>query len=231
MLLFCHILTFLMITFDISNEHLVDHDIFWVNPCGYSKKNEEPPITPLDVIKRVLLEAHYNHHCFNQFKYEFIYELTGVEFDKHYEDWEYLYNSWMTNELPTMPGIVLSETWLNSREFPKELTFTFETLQRAAVGLEKFLDDKKNEEYYSTKLSLCRNKLKTLLCEVSDGIEDMNQNKMPDIKREVIPNDIRNEPNVAQRNLTNSLIFRDYIISIEYILQTYKYFRNSYEHK
>lgn len=212
-----------------ANVFLVDEKPFWVNPCGYLKKNEEPPITSLDVVKRVLSEANFNQNFFNQFKFEYIKELTGVEFNEHYGAWQNISNSWMTDELPVMPGEVLSKAWLESRTFPGELTFTFETLQRVAVGLEKTIDDAKKDNTFYNELLECKFKLKALLCEVSDGIEDMKQKRNPDIERKVIPDDIRDETNVGQRNFLNTIIFRDYIISIEYILQVYKYFQKSLE--
>ncbi|XP_050427078.1 uncharacterized protein LOC126837280 [Adelges cooleyi] len=198
---------------------------FWLDPCG--TQNDEDTVLPDDVRQRVLIVAERNQQYFNQFKNQFVQNLVDNEFIKHYNTWSNLNNSWMPDDLPKIPGDHLSNSWLSKRSFPQELPITYDILQRVSVGFEKLTDDTKKNNSYFEELSTCKKYLRELLCEVKDAIYDMEQEPLPDVQREVMPDDVRHEEDEGRNNLLNSIIFRDYIIGIEYVIQTYRSFKLS----
>ncbi|XP_050427166.1 uncharacterized protein LOC126837339 [Adelges cooleyi] len=198
---------------------------FWIDPCG--TRNNEETVSSGDVIERVLVTAKRNQQCFDRFKKQFVKSLIGDEFAKHYKTWSHLKNTWMPDDLPTTPGQFLSKFWSRGRlSFPEELPFTYDILQRVSVGFEKLADDahKSNSSYFK-RLSACKNYLRELLCEVNDAIYDMEQEPLPDVQREVMPDDVRHEQDEGRNDLLNSIIFRDYIIGVEYVIWTYRFFK------
>lgn len=119
------------------------------------------------------------------------------------------------------------KSWLVSHSFPSELILTYEILQQVSVGFELLLEDSNkidsSENKFLNNFSACKNSLKQLLCEISDAIEIKDQKRPIDIDRKSIPEEVRQETSKAIRNLTNSIIFHDYMLAIKYIITTYDY--------
>lgn len=204
---------------------------FWINPCGYSIKNEEQD--NIDIIDRILTLANFSKNNIDLFKFSYIKKTFNCDYFEHYQRLIDVNNSWMTPLLLKSPEDNLPDSWLSKRSFPEELEFTHELLQRVAVGFEMLVEDAKkykfSESFFLSQFVSCKNDLRQLLCETSDGIDITLQTRPVDVPREIIPNEVKHEESSATRNLTNSIIFRDYMIAIKYILNTYGEFKQRFE--
>lgn len=201
---------------------------FWVNPCGYSSKNYEEYDENDDdqsIIDRILTLAEINQNNINQFKFNYIKNTFNCDYYTHYKLWIYEYNSWVVPRLLCNPEQDLTQSWLTSRSFPSELNFTYKVLQQVAVGFELLLEDANkygsSESTFLNNFLVCKNDLQQLLCEINDSIDIKLLNKPTDVTKDVIPDMVRQESSTSSRNLTNSIIFRDYMIAMKYILSTY----------
>lgn len=202
---------------------------FWINPCGYTICNgEDYGDSDANIIDRILVIEKQCQQNIDLFKSEYIQRTFNTDYNAHYNRWTTENNSWMTSRLLNKPEDNMPPSSLESRSFPSELNFTYELLQRVSVGYEILLDDANNFDYlennFLNDFTTCKNDLQQLLCEISDDIAD--QDKPKDITRDQVPNDVRQETNFAERNLTNSIIFRDYMIAIKYVKNTYEYLRS-----
>lgn len=202
---------------------------FWINSCGYiSINDDDDDDSDASIIYRILNLAIQSQNNINCFKKSYIFSTFKTDYFKHYARWSNYNNIWMTPRLLNSAEDDLPELWLNSRSFPNELTFTYEILQRVSVGFEKLLDDAGKNDFpennYLRNFSTCKNNLQQILCEVSDAIVTTNQKIPGNINRDVIPNEVRQETSSAKRHLVNSLIFRDYMIAIKYLIDTYSSF-------
>lgn len=208
-----------------TNVVSTEDDPFWVNPCGYTSNSNEDD-SDENIIDRILTLANESQINMNLFKYNYIQNTFYFDYFTHYKKWVYENNSWMTPRLLNYAEDSLDNVWLASRIFPNELKITYEILQRVAVGFEILFEDANlydsSENHFLNDFNSCKSNLQQLLCEISDG---MTLEERPiDVVRSIIPNNVRQEKNTASRNLTNSIIFRDYAIAIKYILDTYGYF-------
>lgn len=209
-------------------------DPFWVNPCGYTlNANEESEDSKENIIDRILTLARESQINIDLFKYNYIQNTFYCDYFTHYQKWVSENNSWMTMRLLRYAEDNLENSWLASRMFPNELKITYEILQRVAVGFEMLLEDANEydspEHKFLNNFNSCKQNLQQLLCEISDSIDVTFVKRPIDVDRSVIDNEVRTEKNTACRNLTNSIIFRDYAIAIKYILDTYNYFKKSFK--
>lgn len=204
-----------------------DNSPFWINSCGYSTNDDGSDIS---VIDRILSLAKQSQINIDPFKVNYIISTFSSDYLTHYERWVHTNNDWMTSRLLINAEDDFPQSWLSSRSFPSELKFSYELLQQVSVGFELLLEDAKSNDSSENKFLsyfvTCKNDLQQLLCEISDAIEITEQERPVDVDRDAIPNEIRQESSMAQRNLTNSIIFRDYMIAIKYLTSTYSYFYN-----
>jgi len=210
---------------EISNNNIP----IWINPCGYDSIKNEVYNSNKSIINRIITLANLSNYNINLFKYNYIKYTFKLDYYTHYKRWVYENNSWMIPRLLNYAEDDVSKERLVSCSFPSELIFTYDILQRVAVGFELLLEDAKvnytTEHYFLNKFSSFQNNLKQLLCEVSDSIDITFQDIPKYISRNVIPDEVKKEKNTAKRNLTNSIIFRDYMIAIKYIISTYNYLK------
>lgn len=204
---------------------------FWINPCGDTFRNEG--FDDNDIIDRILTLANYSKINIDLFKSSYISKTFNCDYFKHYQRWVELNNSWMTPLLLKSAEEDMPEWWLFNRSFPEELKFTYEVLQRVAVGFEMLIEDAKkynsSESYFLSQFITCKKNLQQLLCETSDSIDITLQKRPVDVGRGIIPKEVQQESTSTKRNLTNSIIFRDYMIAIKYILNTYGNFKKRFE--
>lgn len=210
---------------------LKNNDPFWINPCGYATYNcEDYDDSDTGIIDRILTIEKQCQKNIDPFKREYIQQTFNFDYDAHYNRWTNENNSWMTYRLLNKAEDNMSQSSLETRSFPNELKFTYELLQRVAVGYEVLLDDANNADYLENRFlnnfTNCKNDLQQLLCEISDDIDITYQDRPKDITRDQVRNDVRQETSTAERNLTNSIIFRDYMIAIKYVKNTYEYLRS-----
>lgn len=179
---------------------------------------------------RILTIAKQCQNNINPFKSQYIQQTFNTDYDAHYSRWTNENNSWMTSRLLDKAEDDMTQSWLNSRSFPSELKYSYEVLQRVSVGFEILLDDASKsgslENQFNNNFTTCKNDLQQLLCEISDDIDVTHQERPKDITRDEVPNEVREETSSAKRNLTNSIIFRDYMITIKYVKNTYDYLRS-----
>lgn len=219
----------------LSHLYVNDDDAspFWINPCGYpTNDGMDVDDDPYATINRVLTLADQCQIHSDRFKYDYVRTtFPGENYTTHYGRWVNQQNAWMVPRLLDQPDDELSEQWMNKRRYPDELIVTYSVLQRAAVGLELLLDDAadvyKAESAFAADFAGCRTCLRQLLCEVYDDVDadDQLRDQRPaDVGRDVIPNEVRLNDNTAERNLVNSIIFRDYMVAVQYVKTLYKYF-------
>lgn len=207
---------------------VVGNKPFWINPCGYFKSNGDDSEENDDasIMRRILVLAELNQNNINKFVNDYISETFGYDYSTHYHEWIHKNNIWMPSYLLKDVDDV-QKSWLVSHSFPSELILTYEILQRVSVGFELLLEDSNkigsSENKFLSYFSACKNSLKELLCEISDAIEVKDQKRPIDIDRKAIPEEVRQETSTAIRNLTNSIIFRDYMLAIEYVKITFNY--------
>lgn len=214
-----------------NNNESKNNEPFWINPCGYSTYNgEDYDDSDAGIIDRILTIEKQCQKNIDPFKREYIQRTFNFDYDAHYNKWINENNSWMTSRLLNKAEDNMPQSSLESRSFPSELKFTYELLQRVAVGYEVLLDDANNANYsencFLNNFTTCKNDLQQLLCEISDDIDITVQERPKNITRDQVPNDVRQETSTADRNLTNSIIFRDYMIAIKYVKNTYEYLRS-----
>lgn len=202
---------------------------FWINPCGYNTSNDgDDDDSDANVMDRILTIVNQCQNNIKSFKEEYIEQTFNISYAEHYNRWVNENNKWITRLLNQAEDS-MSQSWLNSRSFPNELRYSYEVLQRVSVGFEILLNDaKKNdssENKFKKNFSTCKNDLQQLLCEISDAIDIKHQETPKDITRDEVPKEVREENSTAERNLTNSIIFRDYMIAIKYMSNTYDYLK------
>lgn len=215
-----------------TNVESTENKPFWVNACGYTlnadAEFEESDENDIDHILTLAEECQINIDLFIN---NYIQNTFSCDYLTHYKKWVNQNNSWMTYRLLNYAEDNLDSSWLAARVFPKELYFTYKILQEVAVGFEMLLEDANVydsfEKVFSSNFNSCKNNLQQLLCQISDSIDETFEKRPPDVVRSVIPNNVRQEKNMCIRNLTNSIIFRDYAIAIKYILDTYSYFKKN----
>lgn len=209
---------------------ITNEEPFWINSCGYNSENEIFDDSDNGIISRILFFAKQSQTHIDKFRDDYIMNTFNCNYFTHYQRWLYQTNEWITLHELRKPEDDLSQEWLCSRSFPNELVATFNILQRVSVGFELLLQDASKidslEHNFLVHFITCKSDLKQLLCELSDDIEIRSLEMPADIQRDVIPIDVLLETATAKRNLTNSIIFRDYMIAIKYISTTYKYLKN-----
>lgn len=228
------LLLYLLLTTNVLcdwNNESKNNDPFWINPCGYTSYNgEDYDDSDAGIMDRILTIQKQCQKNIDPFKREYIQRTFKSDYDAHYSRWTNENNSWMTSRLLNKAEDNMPLSCLESRSFPSELKFTYELLQRVAVGYEVLLNDANNADYLENRFlnnfTACKNDLQQLLCEISDDIDITHQDIPKDITRDQVSNDVRQETSTAERNLTNSIIFRDYMIAIKYIKDTYEYLRS-----
>lgn len=217
---------------------------FWINPCGYITDNDinnddlndndiHSEENFQDTINKLIILAKQCQYNIDSFKTNYITSTFNTDFSKHYQTWKQKNNSWMTSRLLKNAEEVLSENWLAQLSFPRALKYTYEMLQQVSVGFEILLQDASTpnsaESKFSNNFSICKNNIQAILCEVSDAIDTTLKFRPSDITRDIVPIEVRQETSSSERNLTNSIIFRDYVIVTKYILSIYKYLLSSYK--
>lgn len=218
------------------NSNELKNNPFWINPCGYNNINaEDYDDSDAGIMDRILTIANQCQSNINLFKLEYIQQTFNSDYDVHYDRWVNQNNIWITCRLLNKAEDNMTESSLESRSFPSELKYTYEVLQQVSVGFEMLLDDaSKNgslENVFRNNFATCKDDLQQLLCEINDDIDVTQQEKPRDITRDKVPNEVRQETSTAKRNLTNSIIFRDYMIAIKYVKNTYNYFGNNCNNK
>lgn len=211
----------------LSNNTMLNDEPMWINPCGYFTSNENFDDTANGMMTRILNLAKHSQYHIDVFKSIYINKIFFCDYKTHYQRWSNVNNVWMTPRLLKYADNDLTPSWLSDRSFPNELVFTFNILQRVSVGYEMLLEDaskfSRPENVFRRNFLTCLTDLKQLLCEVMDDIDITNQIKPVSIKRDAVPVEVRRETATAKRSLLNSIIFRDYMIAIKYILNTYSY--------
>lgn len=207
-------------------------DPFWINPCSYSPSNAEDfDDSDVGIIDRILTIAKQCQSNINQFKLKYIQQTFSSDYNIHYDRWVNENNNWITSRLLIKPEDNMAQSWLDSCSFPEELKHTYKVLQQVSVGFEMLLDDasKNNsaENLFINYFTTCKNDLQQLLCEISDDIDVTKQEKPKDITRNQVPQEVRDETSASNRNLTNSIILRDYMIAIKYVKNTYDHLKSS----
>jgi len=205
---------------------------FWADPCGYGTTVDDDEGGPAATIDRILTLAEQCQSNVDRFKRDYVGRTFGADYDAHYGRWKHEANGWMTPRLLDTAEDDLPQSWLDGRAFPGELTATFDVLQRAAVGFELLTNDAADaqtaENAFADRFDACRVDLRQLLCEVADDIDanGADADKPPAIGRDAIPDDVRRNASTAGRNLTNSIIFRDYMIAVKYVAGVYRHFKS-----
>jgi len=208
----------------------INDNPFWINPCGYNTKNSEDYVSDADIMDHILTIAGQCQNNIDLFKSQYIQQIFNIDYNTHYNRWINENNSWIISRLLDKAEDNMEQSWLNSRSFPSELNYSYEVLQRVSVGFEILLNDASKDDFlenqFSKQFSTCKNDLQQLLCEIRDDIDVTGQEKPKDITRDEVPKEIREEASTAQRNLKNSIIFRDYMIAIQYVKNTYNYLKS-----
>lgn len=208
---------------------------FWINPCGYYTASNDiySEEDDQDIISKLLLLASVCQYNIDSFKNDYIISTFNSDYFKHYQLWLQKNNSWMTSRLLKNAEDILPKDWLVRHSFPSELIFTYEMLQQVSVGYEILFQDASQintaENKFLDNFTICKNNLQELLCEFSYAIDNAFDKRPIDITRDAVPIEVRQETSSVERNLTNSIIFRDYMIVIKYIISTYSYLLSLYE--
>lgn len=229
-LLFWSFTTNVIICNPVNDNDSEKSNPFWINPCGYNTNNDEDyDDSDAGTMDRILTIVKQCQNNIKSFKDQYIEQTFNISYGEHYNRWVNENNKWITRLLNQAEDS-MEQSWLKSRSFPSELRYSYEVLQRVSVGFEILLDDtSKNdslENKFNKDFSTCKDDLQQLLCEISDDIDTKQQERPKDITRDEIPNEVREESSSAKRNLTNSIIFRDYMIAIKYMSNTYDYLKS-----
>lgn len=103
----------------------------------------------------------------------------------------------------------------------------YKHLQTYAVGLEQVhYDIVRNSETLDEKFQSVQFKLRLVLCEVQNALaERAPELSLTDVNREVMPMEERQLTDATFRHLRDWIIFRDFMICLEYLIEVCQYYK------
>lgn len=115
---------------------------------------------------------------------------------------------------------------LSVLQLDQSLYSTYTYLQKLAVGLEQVvLDQMVNKASFVEEFNEAEFRLKEVLCEVQAAMMEKGIDHQTSIHRDIMPMEERHMQVDSYRNMRDWFIFRDYMNSLEYVVQSFDHLR------
>lgn len=209
----------------------------WINPCGWGVEDSEHDIndetskvSDAELLMRITNQARIALTKADQFKDDFAQEMFNSNFEQLHENWKNSRYDWLPNQcqVPKNLSELVPDEHLQSLKLDDALLDTYQYLQMVAVGLEQVVRDQQREDgSFLQNFNQSESYLRLILCEIQVAIFERNiYDKMrPDVTRDIMPEYLRNETVLTSRNLRDWIIYRDYMNTLEYVIQVFDYFK------
>ncbi|XP_050546588.1 uncharacterized protein LOC126909063 isoform X2 [Daktulosphaira vitifoliae] len=228
---------------------------FWYNPCGMQMMDDmncgpgsncngggsgsgggsgmgghdmidSDPRRLVDVIDGVAVSASNALMHAEQFAGSFVSETFHVDVKQHHDVWKDTSLVWLQQAeyMPKELDVPLDEPYLDSLTLKDVLHAVNVGMQNLAVGLEQVSWDQDRDRLpYSKDFKEATFKLRAVLCEISVAIIEINETATPPVSRDIMPAESRSSAD--NRSLRDWLILREYITSLQYIIQVFEFLK------
>ncbi|XP_025197122.1 uncharacterized protein LOC112595931 [Melanaphis sacchari] len=200
----------------------VGHDIMMMESETDSTTRREE-----DIIHGIVVAAGQALTHAEQFTGAFVVETFHVDVKKNHEHWKGITLDWleMSKYMPKALDVPLSKSYLATLTFRDVLHAVYVGMQNVAVGLEQVAWDQDREMLpYAKYFNETTLKLKTILCEVSMAIYDINETPEPHVERDIMP--IESRISRDNQSLRDWLILREYMTSLQYVIEAFGYLKS-----
>lgn len=110
-------------------------------------------------------------------------------------------------------------------QLDQTLLNTYKYLQQIAVGLEQVVWDQKDHNgEFEHRFAEVEQHLRSVLCEIHYAIYERNLKIESDVGRDSMPDALRTSVK-TEIQIRDWIIYRDYMNTLEYIIQTFTYFK------
>lgn len=213
-------------------------DPYWWNPCGtstnpsyhYDDSSDKSDSGSSNInISSVIHAINLSLNDANFFKDSFAQSTVQKSFSEFNDDMKQTL-SWLPTreEIPKTLGNKPSENHIKSLKFKEALVDIFHALQKIAVGIEQIvLDEQKYNGNFRENFTKTETQLKNVLCEIHQIIIECNYEAKPNVGRDIIPAEQKNDSNQTSRDINHFLIYRDYMNALEYAKYVFEYFNTT----
>ncbi|XP_018328802.1 uncharacterized protein LOC108739408 isoform X2 [Agrilus planipennis] len=222
-----------------NNNVMVDNDRMhstpkWVNPCNIRHDEETTfageAVPNVDLVTQIVHQARIASNYAEQFKEEFAQTMFNTPFEKLHQSWTHVNFNWLPTkeQIPKSLGVPLSNQYLESVE-DEILLDAYENLQRIAVGLEQVVWDQEDEQGpFADRFMQAEYNLRALLCEIQTAIYERGLEMRPDVTRDIMAPDERNNENNTKtsKNLRALIVYRDYMNALEYVIESFTHLKS-----
>ncbi|XP_026805126.1 uncharacterized protein LOC113548445 [Rhopalosiphum maidis] len=180
-----------------------------------------------DIIHGIVVAAGQALTHAEQFTGAFVVETFHVDVKKNHEHWKGITLDWleMAKYMPKALDVPLSKSYLATLTFRDVLHAVYVGMQNLAVGLEQVAWDQDREMLpYAKYFNETTLKLRTILCEVSMAIYDINETPEPYVSRDIMPMESRISRD--NQSLRDWLILREYMTSLQYLIEAFGYLKS-----
>ncbi|KAK5650164.1 hypothetical protein RI129_001193 [Pyrocoelia pectoralis] len=210
----------------------------WINPCGidmgavlHTLNIEVPKVSDLDLLTSIINQARIALSKANQFKDDFAQQIFNSNIEQLHKNWKQARYEWLPqdSQIPKSLNEPVTEEHLEMLKMDNALVDTYEHLQKIAVGLEQVVQDQEREggplvdNFKQSELNL-----RLVLCELQMATYErgIHSKLHPDVTRDLMPDYLRNDKVNTSRNLRDWIIYRDYMNTLEYVIQVFDYFKS-----
>ncbi|KAK7866986.1 hypothetical protein R5R35_006819 [Gryllus longicercus] len=214
----------------------------WINPCGgepnaelyTSDLPESRSVDGTDTGKpfeSILLAARLAKDTAENFKEKYVQQTFNVGFAGWHANWKSTHFDWLPSsaQIPKSLGEPTPQEHLEKLQLDSALKDIYKYLQMYAVGLEQVTwdqEDIKGDFWSSFKDA--EHALKATLCEVQVLMVERNVRQHPDVQRDLMDSNVRQNNSTSHRNLRDWLIYRDYMNGLEYVIEVLEHFERQY---
>lgn len=218
-----------------SRRSLHENRPLWVNPCGIDDGKVEyegfdyvPNMSDIQVLDGIVLQAENALYHAKLFRDKYVLKTFNVELGPHHDMWKDIHYDWLPSveQLPKNLGEPTQEEHLGKLELNEALRDTYEYLQKMAVGLEQVAWDQKEQNGdFMKDFKDVEYKLRSVLCEIQMAMMERQVTQRQDVTRDIMSEEFR-VMNDTHRKLRDWVIFRDYMICLEYIIEVFNLFKS-----
>ncbi|XP_016664053.1 uncharacterized protein LOC100575771 isoform X1 [Acyrthosiphon pisum] len=179
-----------------------------------------------DIIHGIVVAAGQALTHAEQFTGAFVVETFHVDVKKNHDHWKGIKLDWLelAKYMPKALDVPLSKSYLASLTFRDVLHAVYIGMQNLAVGLEQVAWDQDREMLpYAKYFNETTLKLRTILCEVSMAIYEINDTPEPHVSRDIMP--IESRISRDNQSLRDWLILREYMTSLQYVIEAFGYLK------
>nr|CAH7712717.1 unnamed protein product [Callosobruchus chinensis] len=129
--------------------------------------------------------------------------------------------------LPKKLGEEMDQEYLKNLELDETLLNVYRYLQTIAVGLEQMTWDQedRNGEFVD-EFRIMEQQLRSVLCELQNTMCEKNIPIRYNVQRDVMREEYRRDKDATSINPRDWIIFREYMNTLEYVLQAFQNFKD-----